>query len=190
MKENILPQTPQPTSQLPKSKISIVGIILTIILSIVLITLGERIIFDLNKALNPYVEKTQSVNHRYGYGSLMETERSFLSKQTIYYPWVESANYLKYKVLINAGFIVPIFLITFLFYYLFNIKGKVSHLRVVSYGYLVFSLWMIIHLVINLAQLALQEFPQLALYLILIFFATIFTVLAVFIQKKINQYDQ
>ncbi len=190
MKENILPQTPEPTSSLPKSKISILGIILTIILSIVLITLGERIIFDLNKGLNPYVEKTQTVNYRSGSGNLMKTERSALSNQTIYYPQAESANYLKFKVLIYAGFIVPIFLITFLFYYLFNIKRKDSNLRVVSYGYLIFSLWMIIHLVIKLAQLAFQEFPQIALYLILIFFAAIFTVLAVFIQKKINQPNQ
>lgn len=190
MEENILPPTSQSPSSPPKSKISILGIILTIILSIVLITLGERIIFDLNKSLNPYVEKTQPANYRSGYSNLLKMESSALSNQAIYYPQIESANYLKYKVLIYAGFIVPIFLLTFLFYYLFNIKKRGSNLRVVSYGYLIFSLWMIIHLIINLAQLAFQEFPQLALYLILIFFAAVFTVLAVFIQKKVNQHNQ
>ncbi len=187
METNILPQTP-PVAQAPqnKNKISILGVILTIILAVVLVTLGERILFDLNKSLNPYVQKNQPVAPRYGSAGGYEMERSALSQQVIYYPTAESDKYLGSKVLISAAFIIPIFLLTFLFYYIFNIKKKESNLRVVSYGYLIFSLWMVLHLIINLVQLAYRQFPQVALYLILIFFAAVFTVLAIFIQKKVN----
>jgi hypothetical protein len=195
MENNILPQTsPSQEQQIsqsaPKTKISILGVFLTFILAIVLVTLGERILFDLNKSLNPYVETVQQRNQYYSHGAdlSLKSERSALSNQVVYYQQSNSDKYLNFKILINAGFIVPIFLLMFLIYYQINVKRKDSHLRVVSYGYLIFSIWMIIHLVINIIQLAYREFPQLALYLILIFLAVVFTVLAVFIQKKVNQH--
>lgn len=195
MENNILPQTPLPQEQqtmqsTPKTRISILGVFLTFILAIVLVTLGERILFDLNKSLNPYVETVQQKNQRYDYntGLSLKSERSALSNQIIYYQQSKADKYLNFKVLINAGFIVPIFLLMFLIYYQINVKRKDSHLRVVSYGYLIFSIWMILHLVVNIVQLAYREFPQLALYLILIFLAIVFTILAVFIQKKVNQH--
>jgi hypothetical protein len=191
--KNILPQSPVTAAgpepgTVPKNRISILGVILTIILAIVLVTLGERILFDLNKTLNPLVEKVQQGTDYNSYGGGLTMERSALSNQIIYYQPQKSDQYLNYKILINASFIIPIFLLTFLLYYFFNVKKRGSNLRVVSYGYLIFSLWMVLHLVISLVQLAYREFPQMALYLILIFFAAIFTVLAVFIQKKVNQH--
>jgi len=195
-KEDILKQTVQvEEKQYKKRKISILGIIFTIILVIILIVLGERILFDLNKTLNPCVEKTQE---RISSGlmkltpnlSNLSQESSVLSKSTIQYKRSEKDKYLNYKTLIHAGFIIPIFLLVFLFYYLFNIKKKNSNLKVVIYGYLFFSIWMIIHFLIDIIKLAYREFPSLALYFLLILFAGIFTGAAIFIQKKVIQHNE
>ncbi|MCD4705433.1 hypothetical protein K8R66_05150 [bacterium] len=180
-----------------KNRISILGIIFTIIMAIILVVLGERILFDLNKTINPSVEKIQGANatkqlsgsSRVSMGSSLYSEKSILSQNTVYYKRDQQNKYLNYKILIHAGFIIPIFLLSFLSFYFINLKKKNSNLRVVSYGYLMFSIWMIVHLLIELIKLAYREFPGFALYLLLILLAVIFTMGAIFIQKNIAKQD-
>lgn len=193
-KEDILKQTVQVDREdkTKKRKTSALGVILTIILTITLIILGERILFDLNKNINPHVQAAQketSVNvSKMNYS--LSSERNILSQSTIKYKTSEKNDYLNYKTLIHAGFIIPVFLLVFLFYYLFNIKKKNSNLRVVIHGYLFFSIWMIGHFIIDIIRLAYREFPSLALYFLLILFAAIFTGAAIFIQKKVSQHNE
>lgn len=190
---DLLSQTVKPDDTPKKHQISFLGIVFTVLLAIVLIVLGERVLFDLNRGLNPYVEKTTTINRYDSYSlptTMMRTEYSPLSDKVIYYQTTNESPYWSYKVLIQAGFIIPVFLLTFLLYYLINIKRQDSNFRIVSYGYLIFSIWMVLHLIINLIKLAYREFPELALYLVLIVLAIIFTTLAIFIQKKVNQHRQ
>ena len=197
MENDLLKQTAPVvgTAKKPTSdhKISVLGVFLTIILAVVLVVLGERIIFDLNKSFNPYIEKVSQgslSSPSYSLDYTLKREMNALSSYTVYYKSNNSDKYFAAKVLIQAAFIIPIFLLFFLLYYFVNIKNRNSNFRVVSYAYLVFAIWMIIHLVVNLIRLAYRQFPQAALYIILIVLAVIFTSLAIFIQKKVNQHNQ
>jgi hypothetical protein len=195
MENDILKQTVKTVSTSPaRHKISALGVFLTIILAVILVVLGERVIFDLNKSFNPYVEKVNSGMGSSGYNSAsygpLLSENNALSRDIVYYKSSQSDQYFASKVLIQSSFIIPIFILFFLLYYFVNIKNKESNLRVVSYAYLVFAIWMIIHLVINLIRLAYRQFPQAALYIVLLLLAVVFTSLAVFIQKKVNQHNQ
>lgn len=190
MPEDILKQTApkkmEPTKK--KTKIAALGVILAIILAIVLILLGERIIFDLNRVANPVIEKTQvSTSRVYPRASGFTYERSALSKTQIAYPAVKREQYVIYKIIIHATFIIPIFLLTFLLYYHFNIKRKDSHWRVVMWAYVFFAIWMILHLLGETAQFVIEKYENAAIYIILGVFAIVFTLLAVFIQKKVAE---
>ena len=58
MPQDILAKTAQ-SAKSKKRRISLVAVILTIILAIVLILLGERVIFDLNRVANPLIQEVE-----------------------------------------------------------------------------------------------------------------------------------
>lgn len=179
-----------------KRKISVLGVIFTIILAIVIILLGERIIFDLNRVANPIVEKEYSTVQRSGTTTTMKapssrtysSDRSTLSRTKIYYPKEDDGTYRAYKLLIHTSFIIPIFLLTFLLYYLFNVRLRSDHLMVVMWGYMAFALWMIIRLVIEAISYIVKQFPNAGIYVVLLLLGIVFTLLAIFIQKKVAEH--
>jgi len=194
MAENILPkQAPvkNETQPAPAHKISVVGVILAVFLAIALIMLGERIIFDLNRVANPAVQKTETQSGYYNsYGSRSyekySSESSGLSSVRVYYNTSDKSEYITYKLLIHSSFIIPVFLLVFLFYYLFVVKNANHNLKVVIYAYFGFALWMILHLLGELGKYIIDQFENAAVYVILGFLVIIMTVLALFIQKKVN----
>lgn len=196
MAQNILPKTPPISAaapERPKHKISAIGIILVIFLFIVLILLGERIIFDLNRVANPVVKTSVSSSnlpyesHNY---SSYSYERSGLSNTKVYYKQADKSEYIMYKLLIHGAFIIPIFLLVFLFYYLYNIKQVNPHLKFVLYSYFCFAFWMMLHLLGEVGRYIIEEFENAAIYIILGVLALILTPLAIFIQKKVNQHAE
>lgn len=195
MAENILPrQTPAGTNAPtePKHKISVVGIILAFFLFFALVLLGERIIFDLNRYINPVVQKVESSSDYYssGYGNrsyeMYSSEKSGLSNVKIYYKSSDKSGYTAYKLLIHSAFIIPVFLLVFLFYYLYIVKNANYNFKAVTYAYFAFAFWMIIHLLGELGIYIVDQFQNAAVYIILGFLVIIMTVLALFIQKKVN----
>jgi len=196
---DILAKTAPRSAQKPKlgkKKISVLGIILTIIVTIVVILLGERIIFDLNKAANPVVEKEyttqQDGNYRKSpaYSGLTYDKARVVSQARVYYPREKEGEYKGYKLLIHASFIVPIFLLTFLLYYLFNVRLKSDNLMIVMWGYMFFALWMVVHLIGEAMYYVYKQFPQAGIYIVLVVLAAIFTGLAIFIQKKVAEHHK
>lgn len=185
--KDILRETSEPKMVVKKPKkerkVSALGVIFTIILAIVIILLGERIIFDLNKVANPIVSEYTYGTSGNSYG--LSSERSGLSNSRIYYPTDQRADYLMYKLLIHSAFIIPIFLLTFLFYYMFNVKKRQPNLFVVMYGYLVFAFWMLFHLLIEIMVVINYQFPNSSIYIILGILAILFTALTIFMQKKV-----
>jgi hypothetical protein len=155
-------------------------------MAIVIILLGERIIFDLNKAANPIVsEYTTNTGGIDYYNASLSYERSGLSQAKIYYPTNQKADYIMYKLLIHSAFIIPVFLLTFLMYYMFNVKKRQPNWFVVTYGYMVFAFWMLFHLLIEIMVVISYQFPNSAIYIILGVLVVIFTSLTVFMQKKV-----
>ena len=124
MEENILPQSPptKPEGDGPKPRTAIIGVILGIFLFITLVLLGERIIFDLNRFANPAAQPSSTTQ---GYSrSVYGYEKSGLSDAKVYYRKDDKSQYMTYKLLIHAAFIIPIFMVVFLLYYLFNVNGN------------------------------------------------------------------
>jgi len=140
---------------------------------------------------NPIVEKSVTSQSDYSIfrsaSSLgLSSESSGLSDTSIYYPTTKKGEYLIYKLSIHSAFIIPIFLLTFLFHYLFVVKKKYPQLYVVMYAYLTFAFWMLLHLLGELAIFISNQFPNSAIYIILGVLVVIFTGLAVFVQKRIH----
>ncbi|MFH0819607.1 MAG: hypothetical protein V1892_01095 [bacterium] len=179
----------------PKHHISILGVIITIILAIVLVVLGERILFDLNRVVNPAVKSTSASQDYYGsqdiygsdYRSSLKSESSGLSNTVVYYKEQDKGKYMAYKTIIHAAVIIPIFLLMFLLYYLINIKGNQEEMKIVMWGYMVFAIWMMFHLIIDIVRYVSEEYKNAAIYIILGVLVLVLTPLAIFIQKKVSE---
>ncbi len=190
MPEDILAKIAPRASSTPQ-KFSVPAIILTLILAIVLILLGERLIFDLNSWINPAIEK-QGSDYEYsesdygrGITAPMSLEKSALAPEaSIQYPTVERSSYLTYKLLIHAAFIIPVFLLVFLLYYLVKIKQQKEGWRTVIYGFMIFGFWMMLHLLIEAGEYISSQYKSAAIYIILGTLVIILTPLAVFLQKS------
>jgi len=184
---NVLPTQTAPQVDKPKHKISFLGVLLTVILAVVIIILGERIMFDLNRVANPVIESTVS-STRSGYyvssSANLAMEKSNLSGTRIYYPREATAEYKMYKLLIHSAFVLPIFLLMFLLYYWLNMKRRDENLKVVVWGYMAASIWLLLHLIGETGKYVIDQYKNAAIYIILVFLAVVLTVLAVFIQKK------
>ncbi len=122
MPEDILAKT-APRASAGHKKFSAIGVILAIILALVLILFGERLIFDLNRWINPKIQQQYDYgdNNSIQYPSVgmntLSRESNVLAPDVpIYYSTREKAAYLTYKLLIHAAFIIPVFLLVFLLY--------------------------------------------------------------------------
>lgn len=191
MPDNILPQSPpefQERHSRPGHHISIIGVILGIFLFITLVLLGERIIFDLNRYANPAVEGAGQNQIASFSTSVYKSERSGLANARVYYRSENQSQYISYKLLIHAAFIIPTFLVVFLLYYIYNIKDKNINLKVVLWSYFAFALWMLLHLLGETGKYIIEEFENAAIYIILGLLAVIMTTLGIFIQKKVNHH--
>jgi len=187
---NILP-TETSVSKLEfktKRRVSFLGVLLTVILAVVIIILGERIMFDLNRAANPMIESTisrgMSADYYMRSTDDLIIEKSNLSGTNIYYPRKQSSEYKMYKLLIHSAFVLPIFLLMFLLYYWLNLKKRNENWFVVVWGYMAASIWFLLHLIGEVGKYVVDQYKNAAIYIILVFLALILTTLAVFIQKK------
>ncbi len=187
------PQAPPPPpakkKKTLKHKVSVMAVFLAILLAIVMILLGERVIFDLNRTINPVVvesAETTTSSSRSTYGSY-SSDRSPLASTRVYYPKDQDTDYKMYKLIIHASFIIPAFLLVFVLYFWIWHKKEDSVHKVVLFGYIIFAFWMMLHLLIEAAGYVLEEFKNFGVYVILIFLAAIFTFLAMLIQKRVNQ---
>ncbi len=201
MPEDILAKT-APRGHFTPSKFSALGIILAIILAIVLVLLGERLIFDLNRWVNPLItEITEQYSYDLGTqtGAYIDDMSEFKVSQSVglsaeknvlapgisvYYPARESGVYLAYKLLIHAAFTIPVFLLVFLLYYLVKIKEQKEGWQAVIYAFMIFAFWMIIHLIGEAVSYTFSQYKSAAIYIILGVLVLILTPLAIFLQKK------
>jgi len=164
---------------------------LGMLLSIVLIILGERVIFDLNTALNPHAISESEQADMSGSdmmlgSSSLTSERSAVSRERVYYPRENKSDYRLTRMLIHAAFVIPVFLFLFVVYFWIWYRKEDSPLKIVVVGYLVFAFWMMIHLVFEVGSFVLDEYKNIGVYLVLLFLAAIFTMLMVILQRRVN----
>lgn len=188
-------QTPK-----PKKKYSALSVLLAIIFFVVLVMLGERAIFDLNRFLNPVVDKdyTQTKNqpytqnHRRGFdlempksisnSPQMLSESSGIGAKTrIYYKASEKGRYLMWKLIIHSAVIIPLFILAFVLFSLKKGNAKVMPLVV---SYMIFAWWMMLHLLGETISFVKNSYPNASIYIILILLVAIFGGLAYYVQAK------
>lgn len=187
MNETIITNQPAGSFSPHRRTVSFMAVILAIILAIILIMFGERLIFDINQWANPVIERVSSngMSPMIALSSRAYSSESMaLSSAKVYYPLDQRADYLFYKIILHASFIIPIFLIIFLLYYLVYLKHQDSPYRVLVGGYIVFAVWMLLHLLIELGRFLMDKYQNNVLYLMLLVLIVIISLLIFVIQKK------
>ncbi len=198
--------TQQNISQRKKLKYSPLSIFMAVILFGILVMFGERLIFDLNRYINPVIdnEYTQWKNQRdldvrrgVDYDSpktparrsfeMTQDSVSAVSQTEIYYPAQEKGRYLMYKLIIHAAIIIPLFVLAFvLFYY----KRKNLQLKPLLVSFLIFGFWMVFHLLGETIAFVMNEYRNIAIYVILIVLGAIFAGVTYFSQAKLHKENE
>lgn len=189
-------QNPQTAPK--KKNYSALSIFMAIIFAVVLILLGERAIFDLNRFVNPVIDKEYTNirnnpfrgNVQYDYESPKTPARSLemavdsasaVSNTKVYYRADQKGRYMMYKVVIHAAVIIPIFIAAFILYYL---KKKNKQLKAITVSFLVFAFWMIFHLLGETMKFVMDEYKNFAIYGILIILTAVFGFLAYYAEAR------
>mgnify|MGYP003984527163 FL=1 len=186
-----------------KSKYSILSIFMAVVLFGILVMFGERLIFDLNRYINPVIdsEYTQWQNQRnvsmrrgidldgpqtpvYRSEKMTRDSVSAVSQTQVYYPAPEKGRYLMYQLIIHSAVVIPLFVLAFvLFYY----KRKDTKLKSLLISFLCFGFWMIFHLLGETIAFVMDEYRNIAIYVILIVLAVVFASVAYFSQAKLHK---
>ena len=182
-----------------KKKYSALSIFMAVILFGVIVMLGERIIFDLNRFINPAIDKgyTESMNQyqgtdrrSYDYSApklpldspQMLSESTGVSPNTrIYYRATEKGRYMMWKLIIHAAVIIPMFVFSFVLFYF---KKNNYQLRPLLISVLFFAFWMMFHLLGETIKFVMDEYRNVAIYVILVVLAGVFGVFAYYTQIK------
>lgn len=177
MPQDILSQKSFVAQRLQKPKHAAgMSIFLAIILTCVLVSLGEYILFDLNRTVNPAYD----VCGRYSRPSYISTKpiAGGLSQYT-------ADDCKNFALLIHAAFIIPVFLIAFLVYFFFYYRKPDSKYKILAWPYFIMAVILMFHLLIETGVRFIGK--KIAVYIILILVAVILTSLVILLQKKFSE---
>lgn len=183
--QNTPPPAAAQTISAPHQKrahLSLITSLLVIVLTAALIILGERILIDVNRWLNP-------AHDRYGYAPsgiqelLIPTAHATSPLPPGSY---SRQSYDTYRLLLHAAVIIPLFLLMFLMYYFFRFKKPNSPYKILSYAYIAFAFYLIIRLFAEICYFLIKHLKTDGVYIVLIMLIAIFTVLIVLFQKRLH----
>ena len=204
---NVLPSSmgspAHPTAQTPKNKnYSALSVFLAMILAVVLILLGERVIFDLNRFINPAVDKEYTnaaydaarsrsngmMNYEYESPKLpmrnapmLHESSGVVSDTKIYYQADQQGRYLMYKLIIHAAAIVPLFALAFMLYYL---KKQSKEFKPILISFLVAAFWLMFHLLGETTKFVVNAYRNIAIYFVLAALVAVFGFFAYYAQLR------
>lgn len=183
-----------------KRNYSFLSILMAFVFLLVMILLGERLIFDLNRFLNPAIDKQYNPQYQnyspgrrtYDFESpetpfsspKMKSEQSAIGGTRIYYKESDSGRYMMYKIIIHAAVIIPLFLLSFFVYYL---KKDQRQLKPILVSLIIFAFWMFFHLLGELTSFVMNEYKNIAVYVILVVLAVILAILAYVVQDRFER---
>lgn len=183
MTQDILPQKTFLAQKMTKPrKTSGMSIFLAIILTCVLISLGEYILFDLNRSVNPAYEQCGSYPRKGSYPVYYEGK---MTQPQSSYTVDDCRNY---ALLIHAAFAVPMFLIAFLVYFFFYYRRPESKYKILAWPFFIFSVVMLFHVLIETGVRFLGS--KTGIYLVLGLVAALLTGLVILLQKKFGERQQ
>lgn len=200
---NVLPGPSNGSANVPvkkKQKFAALSIFMAVILFGIIVMLGERLIFDLNRYLNPVIDKEYTTwkNQQVDTGrrlydidgpkmpprsyEMAQDATNAISPSTqIYYSAEEKGRYLMYKLIIHAAVIIPMFVFAFVLFYL---KKKDVNMRPLLISFLFAAFWLMFHLLGETINFVMNQYRNIAIYVILIVLAAVFGVLAYYTQIK------
>lgn len=185
-----------------KPKYSALSIFMAVVLFGILVMFGERLIFDLNRNINPVIDNEytewknlRNYNQRRSidYDAPKTPVRSFemtqdsvsaVSQTQIYFPTKEKGRYLMYKLIIHAAVIIPLFVLAFVLFYF---KRKETKLKPLLISFLCFGFWMIFHLLGETIAFVMNEYKNIAIYVILVVLGIVFASVTYFAQAKLHK---
>lgn len=200
------PQVPPPTKK-RKKRYSALSVFMAIILFGILVMLGERLIFDLNRFLNPVIDddytkymNEQRYSGRRSYDrdmpqmkmpvrsyEMSQDMSNVAPKTQIYYNATQKGRYVMYKLIIHAAVIIPVFVLAFVLFYL---KRKNYQLRPLLISFLFAAFWLMFHLLGETISFVMNEYRNIAIYVILVILAAVFGILAYYTQVKQHRKEE
>ncbi len=160
--------------------VSWMAVLFVVILTIVLVILGERFMADLNQWLNPAYDQ-------YGGSSAGYWEDQSYLQGTPMPKSYDRADYEIYRLLIHTAFVIPVLLAAFLLYFWLYYKNPGHPKRLIAWPYFIFSVWMVLHLIIEAFVYLIKQYEKLGIYIVLLLLVGVLTWLVLFLQKKYHQ---
>ncbi len=184
MVKNVLPKIPSAPSNKGVSsaksnpkRFSALAIFFMILLTIVLVILGERLMIDLNDWFNPASSSNNTITmpmyDEYYYDDYYQPQKVY-----------SQSDYETYRLLVHGAFVIPVLLAGFLLYFWMYYRMKDNPKRLIVWPYFLFSIWMTIHLIGEAFYLLMNKYEKVGLYIVLLILAALLTWLGLFVQKK------
>lgn len=144
-------------------KVSPLSVVFVFFLVIVLIILGERMMYDLNQWINPLADQ---------FSSLRGTDMD---------------QYSLYRLVIHSSFVLPIFLAIFWLHNWFDDQPAKKQYKVISIGYVAFGLWMMMRIIIETGIYIVEVNRVVGIYLLLGVLIALLTWFMVKFQRRVNK---
>ncbi len=182
MANNVLANAPIASSK--KRHTLPIVVLLIVILTIVLVLFGERVFTDLNKSFNPEYGSCR--------GSYYEPLLMYDNLQSLYSgTQCDSGSYRLYELLLHTAFTLPVLLGAVILYFFTHLKkSPQSYYRGLTWAYLIFAFWILLHLVIELGSFLVVQQKTLGIYIVFFALVVVLTGLVLFLQKKKQLTDQ
>ena len=173
-------------------KYSFWGALTTVILVVVILIFCNRLIFDVNRLVNPVVNReygdfkknrSESIDVKKFDGAEMSAEilDGPFSEVRLYYPKKEENRYLMYKLIIYSAIIIPLFIMSFVLFY-FK-KGNYSW-RLIVVGIFAVSAWLMLGLLRSVISFIMESYENFAAYVVLAILILFFGGLTIYFQSK------
>lgn len=195
---------PPSQSSNAKKNYSGLSIFMSILLFVIIVMLGERLIFDLNRFLNPAIDDDYTKAKSYQKQYLQKRSYDYDAPQSvpqvplrswemasdsaatapgtqIYYASHDKGRYMMYKLIIHAAFIIPVFVLSFVLFYF---KKENFQLRPLLISFIVGAFWLMFHLLGETVAFVMNEYRNIAIYVILVVLLAVFGALAYYSQIK------
>jgi uncharacterized BrkB/YihY/UPF0761 family membrane protein len=137
--------------------------IFVVFLVLILIILGERLLFDLNQWINPLADS---------FNALRGTEMD---------------QYRLYRLIIHSGLVLPLFLAVFLLHNWIDERPEKKQYKIISTGYIAFGLWMMLRMIIEIGVYIIEVNRVVGMYVLLGAVVALLTWFMVRFQRKANR---
>ncbi|MBU0707751.1 hypothetical protein KKG41_05265 [Patescibacteria group bacterium] len=176
MANNVLANAPKTFAK--RSNTSTLVVILIVILTIVLVLFGERAFTDLNRSFNP---EYQGCRGSYYEPAVLYESISRVNESAR----CDTSSYRVSELLLHSALAIPILLGAIILYFFTHLRrsGQKAY-RGLTWAYLIFALWMLVRLVIELASFLVIQQKTLGVYIVFFVLILVLTGLVIFLQKK------